>query len=174
MATSHERSQPISTVWDMPSTWAAIGAVLIGLPYALRLFGDVEAEVTHWGWVSMGLGGLLAALAWVARVHDGAGRVADRPRLTAIVAATTAATLAAIALMQALPALLWVLFHGHEITDGSPPGGFVGHWALALPHVAVAAIALVALRGLLRARRGTDASRFEEVLEAHRFGEPLD
>lgn len=134
----------------------ATGSVLIGLPYATRLLGAVEAEVDHWGWIAIGLGGALLLLAWSVR----RGRV-----LPACLAALASGEGAAAAL-QVPPALLWVLFHGQPISDGSPPGGLVAHWAFALPHIAVAALALAALCGLLR-RRPAAAPMFADVLQAH-------
>ncbi len=158
------RSLPVTAIARVLLVRAAVGSVLVGLPYALRLLGPVEAEVTHWGWLSIGLGCLLLLLAWVARARA----------IRAAAAAFAAATAGAVALLQVLPALLWVLFHGQPITDGSPPGGFVGYWALSLPHVAVAALALAALYHLLRARPVTDGPDFAEVLGAHESGEPVD
>ncbi len=139
--------------------WTALGSALIGLPYVLRLFGNVEVEVTHWGWVSIGLGGALLASERLTRVLPG--------RATAVAVAMTVAMAGAVALLQSLPALLWVLFHGNAITDGSPPGGFIGHWAFAVPHVVVAALAVAALYRLLRARPAIASPGFEEELEAH-------
>lgn len=143
-----------------PIVCTAVGSIVVGLPYALRAYGNVEVEVTQWGWVSMACGCLLLALAWLVR----AGLV----RFTAVTTAASAAATGAVALLQTLPALLWVLFHGNAIADGSPPGGFVGHWAFAVPHVVVAALAVAALYRLLRARPAIASSGFEEVLEAHR------
>lgn len=141
-----------------PIVCTAVGSIVVGLPYALRAYGNVEVEVTHWGWVSMACGCLLLALAWLLR----AGIV----RFGAVTTAASAAATGAVALLQTLPALLWVLFHGQAITDGSPPGGFVGHWALALPHVALAALALTGLCRLVRGHAFHGNRGFAEVLGA--------
>lgn len=160
----NSRSLPAFAVSRTLLVWPAVGSMLVGLPYALRLFGQTEAEVAHWGWVSIGLGCLLLALAGAARARV----------IRAAAIAASAAVVGAVPVLQALPALLWVLFHGEPITDGSPPGGFEGHWALSLPHVAVAALGLAALYRLLRARRVTGTSDFADALRAHRSGEPAD
>jgi len=143
---------------------AAMGSVLVGLPYALRLFGSVEAEVVHWGRVAIGLDSLLLALACIVRGS----------RITAGVAAVLAALAAAVAMLQVPPAILWVLFHGQPITDGSPPGGFVGHWALSLPHVALAALALAVPHRLLRARGVAGTPDLADAPRAHRSAKPTD
>ena len=66
--------------------------------------------------------------------------------------AAVALLLMVVELAHLLPALLWMLFHGRGISDGTPPAAFVAHWAYALPHLAVAFLDNVALQRLLRGR----------------------
>ena len=40
----------------------ALGSILLGLPYILRLFGPTEAEVVMWGRVSLWAGVILGIL----------------------------------------------------------------------------------------------------------------
>jgi hypothetical protein len=56
---------------------------------------------------------------------------------------------AAIGMLQVPAALLWFLFHGSGISDGSPPSAFVAHWAYALPHLALLALSVLAAARLL-------------------------
>lgn len=83
------------------------------------------------GVLSVGMGlvlGLLAlACAW-----------SERPAARAVLALGYGA----LALLQGLPIVLWFLFHGSGISDGSPPSSFVAHWGFSLPHIALLAVSL--------------------------------
>lgn len=118
-----------------------VGNALIGLPYMLRAFGPTEAEVVQWGQVALAAGLFLAGLSLALAFTE--GRVAALRFVTAL-------GYGFLALMQVLPSLLWPLFHGMGISDGSPPSDFVAHWAYALPHVALLAGNILVMWRLLR------------------------
>lgn len=121
----------------------AAGAALLGLPYLLRAFGPTEAEVVAWGRVSLALGvSLLLLVAALGRCPARAAR------------ALLAAGFALAVLLQVPPIVLWPLFHGTGISDGSPPSAFVAHWAYALPHLALLALSLGISWDLARPRSG--------------------
>ena len=119
-------------------TWVApalggLGAVALGLLYAGYAFGPTEAEVAGWGRVAIILG--------VALILVTAARAVAKPVMTLVVSATTLVAVAT-ALIQLPPIVLWFVFHGSGISDGTPPSSFVAHWAYALPHAIVAALCL--------------------------------
>ena len=119
----------------------AAGAILLGLPYVLRTFGPTEAEVVAWGQVSMGAGAALLVLSAVlGRSLARAGR------------SFLALGFGLVALLQVPPAILWLLFHGTGISDGSPPSASVAHWACALSHLALSAVCLLAVHGCVHGR----------------------
>jgi hypothetical protein len=119
---------------------AAGGSILLGLPYLVRAFGPTEAEVVSWGRVAITTGIALAALVlllWRQRHHQWT-RIA------------LSLGYGWLALLQVLPIVLWLLFHGMGISDGSPPSPFSAHWAYALPHLALFVLSVFILRQLPR------------------------
>ena len=116
-----------------------LGATALGLLYATYAFGPTEAEVAMWGTV--------AFFAGLAIVIGAAGLQVARPGALRL---GIALLTGAVALLQGPPILLWFIFHGAGISDGSPHTPFVAHWAYALPHVIVAALCVVAALGLAR------------------------
>ena len=118
---------------------AAIGAILIGLPYVLGAFGPTEAEVRTWGTISIGVG---AALALLTAAFGGE----PKPLTGALLALAFGLN----ATLQLLPAVLWAAFHGSTISDGSPPTDFVAHWGYGVPHAALFAISELVVLGLVR------------------------
>jgi hypothetical protein len=109
--------------WIWITAW---GAVLLGLPYVLRAFGPTEAEVVRWGEISIGVG-IALGVAWLI------SRIVPYGFLRWLLTLGSAA----VALLQPLPAWLWLVFHGTGISDGTPPASFVAHWTYALPHLAL-------------------------------------
>ena len=105
------------------------GAVMLGMPYLLRLFGPAEVEVTQWGRLCVatgmyqfGVGVSLKLLGPNARRSMvGLGGLF-------------------IAVLQVLPIVLWFVFHGSPIGYGTPQGDFVAHWGFCFPHVALGAL----------------------------------
>lgn len=113
----------------------------LGLLYTGYAFGPTEAEVAGWGRVAIILG--------VALILVTAARAVATSAMALVVSAT--------ALIQLPPIVLWFVFHGSGISDGTPPSSFVAHWAYALPHAIVAALCLGGARAYAR-RASTPAS----------------
>jgi len=111
----------------------AIGAVILGFVYIFRVYGPMEAEVTLWGKVSVGLGIALGILALT--------RGSKRTRLRQFVLGVG---YTALSVLQIPPIVLWFAFHGSPPTD-NPFSPFVAHWGYAIPHVALLAIGILAL-----------------------------
>ncbi|MDX9953475.1 MAG: hypothetical protein RBT75_05245 [Anaerolineae bacterium] len=118
---------------------AAGGSILLGLPYLVHAFGPTEAEVVSWGQVAIATGAVLAGLVLLLW--------RQRHRWAQIVLSVGYGWLA---LLQVLPIVLWLLFHGTGISDGSPPSPFTAHWAFALPHLALFVLSAFILRQLPR------------------------
>lgn len=114
-----------------------MGAILVGLAYIFRIFGNTEAEVVTWGWVSVYMGISLVVLTLgFGHGTSGAARV------------ILSLSYAGLALLQVVPILLWIAFHGAGISDGTPPSGFVAHWMYAIPHLVIVIFSLLALHRL--------------------------
>ena len=114
------------------------GAILLGLPYSFHAFGPTEAEVVSWGRISLYLGASLILLS------IGIGR-SNKNRAARVFLSLGYLSLA---LLQAVPILLWVAFHGSGISDGTPPSAFVAHWLYSIPHVVLLFISLLVLHQL--------------------------
>lgn len=114
-----------------------IGTILLGLTYAVSLFGPTEAEVRLWGLVSLCAG--IVSLLLTGTLIDRTGKAARF---------ILSATSLFIAALQILPILLWWQFHdrgiahGGGISDGTPPSSFVAHWAFSVPHIALLGLCL--------------------------------
>lgn len=99
-------------------------SVAVGLPYILGLYGPTEAEVRTWGITAIILGcGILVFL-----VSGGLSITAKH---------ILGSMLLIAALIQIPPILLWFIFHGYGISDGTPPSSFVAHWGFSIPHILV-------------------------------------
>jgi len=111
---------------------AGIGAILLGLPYIFHAFGPTEAEVVTWGRVSIYMGASLILLS------IGIGHSMTR-------AAKVFLSLGYIGLglFQVLPIVLWLVFHGSEISDGTPPSMFGAKWLYSIPHIALLVVSLL-------------------------------
>ena len=120
----------------------ALGSILLGLPYLLGAFGPTEAEVAMWGLVSLCLGAVLVLLS----VGIGGSDIRMARTILAL-------GYVVLALLQVLPTLLWFLFHGSGISDGTPPSAFVAHWAYSMPHFALFAVSIIVLYHLFRVER---------------------
>ena len=117
----------------------ALGSILLGLPYILRLFGPTEAEVVMWGRVSLWTGVVLSLLT----IGLGANN-------NIIVKMFLSLGYLFLAMLQILPIYLWFWFHGFGISDGSPPSTFVAHWGYALPHVVLLVVSGVVVYYIYR------------------------
>jgi len=121
------------------ATISGLGAAAVGLLYTNYVFGPTEAEVASWGQISF-YGGLgLVVLSVIAR----------RLRLD-VLRVVLVPLLSVMALIQVPPAILWILFHGSGISDGSPPTSFVAHWSISLPHLAIIGLCFASVYQLLR------------------------
>lgn len=103
-----------------------VGSIVLGLLYIVSIFGPTEAEVRFWGFVAVIIG--FAALILEATV-------VGKPHWLAKLALILGYL--GIALLQVLPIMLWVDFHGYGISDGTPPSAFIAHWCFATPHMVV-------------------------------------
>jgi GNAT superfamily N-acetyltransferase len=118
---------------------AALGAVLLALPYLFRAFGPTEAEVVTWGQVCLSTGAALVLLS-----------IALRRSRKCTARLVLGAGYLFLALLQVLPIYLWFTFHGTGISDGTPASQFVAHWAFSIPHLALLMVSLAVLWQLLR------------------------
>jgi len=117
-----------------------VGAIIVGLPYIYRAFGPTEAEVVLWGKVSLYIGIVLILFSLMAG-HKRAGTVI-KPIL--------GLGYSILSLLQVPPILLWFLFHGSGISDGTPPSSFVALWGYATPHIILLTICVFILYRLFR------------------------
>lgn len=131
------------------SKWAAAaGSILLGLPYLLRTFGPTEAEVQRWGLVSLVVG--VALVIWAVVMDDDWNPLARWVWGVAGVLLTP---------LHILPAVLWVLFHGGGISDGTPSSPFVAHWLFALPHLLMVGLGVWLVMGSLFPRAALTEGR---------------
>lgn len=107
------------------------GAVMMGMPYLLRLFGPTEVEVAQWGRLCVAAGMYQFGVGVSLKLLSPDAR-RSMVGLGALL----------IAVLQVLPIVLWFGFHGTPILDGTPQGGFEAHWAFSFPHVALCALGL--------------------------------
>jgi len=119
-----------------------VAVALLGLLYVLHAFGPTEAEVVTWGMVSICLGLVLALLSAMAV-----------PGNKASVRWLLLSGYTAAAVLQVIPILLWFLFHGSGISDGTPPSVFVAHWGYAIPHLVLLITSLMVVGSLFRRMR---------------------
>jgi hypothetical protein len=108
-----------------------IGTILLGLPYAISLFGPTEAEIRLWRLVSLCTG--IVSLLLVGTLIEQTSKAARF---------TLSASSLFIAALNIPPLLLWWQFHGRGISDGTPPSRFIAHWAFSLPHIVLLGLCL--------------------------------
>jgi hypothetical protein len=130
-----------------PAVIGGLGTAALGLLYANYVFGPTEAEVATWGEVAL-VGGIVLIL----------GAIGSKWTHSTLVRLALALICSAVALLHLPPVVLWALFHGSGISDGSPSSGFVAHWAYLLPHLLVAATCLFAAYWLVRRIEAPSAS----------------
>lgn len=58
-------------------------------------------------------------------------------------------------LIQIPAIILWLLFNGHGISDGSPPSSFVAHWIFAIPHLVIVLLGIILIKSLLKNKHAT-------------------
>ena len=111
----------------------------VGIPYIFGLFGPTEAEVGTWGNAAIFLGVIILILSIFVTI-----------RFFAIVLASV---LLIVVLIQIPPTILWFIFHGHGISDGTPPSWFTAHWGFAIPHIFVITAGVWCLLQLYKYRK---------------------
>ncbi|MFP3920027.1 hypothetical protein U5N28_19680 [Lysinibacillus telephonicus] len=110
---------------------------LTGLLYLLQFFGQTESEVVTWGLIAVVLGGIVV---FQGLIKDKVNNVIE-------------GVLIFFVLLIQIPAiLLWFIFSGSSISDGTPTSNFVAHWIFAAPHIVIALFALTLIVSLLRRR----------------------
>ena len=50
-----------------------------------------------------------------------------------------------VGLIQIPPIILWFIFYGHEISDGTPPSSFIAHWGYSMSHIFIFLICVAIL-----------------------------
>mgnify|MGYP006291782947 CR=1 FL=1 len=112
--------------WRWIVSLIGAGSLFLGMAYVAHVFGPTEAEVVTWGKMSVGLGVALGIWGIIGGIGP-----------SGLVRVNAALLCGGSAVLQVLPIMLWVTFHGSGISDGTPPSPFVAHWGYALPHVAL-------------------------------------
>jgi uncharacterized membrane protein HdeD (DUF308 family) len=103
-------------------------SILTGLIYVIGVFGPTESEVTSWGLLAMILGGMM--------VYFGI----DKENKATFISILIAILLLAI---QIPAIILWFMFTGSGISDGTPPSYFVANWIYATPHIVIFLLGLL-------------------------------
>lgn len=106
-------------------------SIVIGLIYALGLYGSTEVEVNQWGIITM-LGGIITISISIIKGNR-------------FIRVIMIFLIVLISMAQVPPIALWITFHGYTITDGTPPSSFVAHWAFAIPHIFIFILGLLSL-----------------------------
>ncbi|MDH7576981.1 MAG: hypothetical protein QHH75_03960 [Bacillota bacterium] len=117
-----------------------VGSVVLGLPYALKIFGPTEAVVALWGRTSVFIGILLIISSF-----------ALRPVKTKAIKFLLALEFSILALLQVFPIFFWIVMYGQGITDlPYQPGDFIAHWGYSIPHLIIFVNAVLVIYLLLR------------------------
>ncbi|MBE4907781.1 hypothetical protein IMZ08_06895 [Bacillus luteolus] len=107
-------------------------AIITGFTYVLGVFGPTEAEVSDWGFFAAVLGGIMIYF-----------RMNKSTTKTSNLIKTVFAFL--LLLIQIPAVILWFMFSGSGISDGSPASDFVAHWIYAVPHIAIIILGLLVI-----------------------------
>ncbi|WP_078545343.1 hypothetical protein [Litchfieldia alkalitelluris] len=100
-------------------------SVITGAIYLIGVYGPTEAEIANWGFIATILGGCMIFFG----INKG-----EITNLFKII-------LLGFLLLIQLPAIfLWFMFHGSNISDGTPPTQFIAHWIFATPHIMIVLI----------------------------------
>ena len=114
-------------------------AALTGLLYVFRVFGPTEQEVIAWGILSVILGGCVVLYGINININTNFIEIG---------------LVFFLVLIQIPAIILWLLFNGRGISDGTPPSSFVAHWIFAIPHLAIVLLGLI-LISLLKNKNAT-------------------
>lgn len=109
--------------------------ILTGLLYLFRVFGPSESEVVTWGILAVILGGVIVLLR------------TNKYKLTNGIKMIFVFLLV---LLQIPAIILWFLFNGSGISDGTPQSNFVAHWIFALPHMMIVFLGILLIVSLFK------------------------
>lgn len=110
-------------------------AIITGLLFVFRVFGPTETEVVIWGGLAVFLGSVIVLLSII------------NYKLINFIKMVFAFFLVVI---QIPAIILWFLFHGSAISDGTPQSNFVAHWTFALPHMMIALLSVLLIVNLYK------------------------
>lgn len=99
-------------------------SILLGSTYIFGMYGPTEIEVAQWGLVECIVGFLLMGTGLI---------ISERISVRIFIGLVLLFNL----MMQVLPAILWFVFNGTGISDGSPHSAFVASWIYSLPHIII-------------------------------------
>jgi len=117
-----------------------IFSITWGMTYMFGMYGPTEREVSEWGLIEVIVGFLVVCTAFFITGQK-------------LVEILLAVFLSINMLLQILPTLLWFIFNGTGISDGSPPSNFVASWIYGLPHIAIGVISLISIVLLFRRQK---------------------
>ena len=110
-------------------------AIITGSLYVFNVFGQTESTVTSWGMLAVVLGGVI--------VFSGMNKHNVTYFLEKVL-------VFCLVLIQTPAIFLWFTFNSRGISDGTPPGDFVAHWAFALPHIVILLLGTILIFSLSR------------------------
>jgi len=119
---------------------SGIFSIIWGLTYMFGMYGPTEREVSEWGLIEAIVGFLVVCTAFF---------ITGQKLIKFILAVFLSINM----LLQILPTVLWFIFNGTGISDGSPPSNFVASWIYALPHIAIGVISLISIVLLFRRQK---------------------
>ena len=108
---------------------------LTGLLYVFRVFGPTESEVVTWGILAVILGGCVVLLGININIITNFIKIGF---------------VFFLVLIQIPAIILWFLFNGRGISDGTPPSSFVAHWIFAIPHMVIVLLGIILIISLLK------------------------
>jgi len=114
-------------------------SIITGLIYLTYLYGPTEREVTLWGVVSIIFG--LGVLGLLLIKNFEYYRV------------ISVALNIVLVCLQVLPIIMWFLFHGNGISDGTPQSDFVAHWVYSMPHIFLVILNIKSIRDIKKCFR---------------------
>jgi len=115
-------------------------AALTGLLYVFRVFGPTEQEVIAWGILSVILGGCVVLFGININIFTNFVEIG---------------LVFFLVLIQIPAIILWLLFNGRGISDGSPPSSFIAHWIFAIPHMVIVLLGIILIISLLKNKNAT-------------------
>ena len=110
-------------------------AALTGLLYVFRVFGPTEQEVIAWGILSVILGGCVVLFGININIFTNFVEIG---------------LVFFLVLIQIPAIILWLLFNGRGISDGSPPSSFIAHWIFAIPHMVIVLLGIILIISILK------------------------